>query len=344
MSSGHGPDLDALPQAWGSFFHCLCYCKEASQGCCGCVVVSIRAAAAIPNSYGVCPLGCLALLPPLAHPLCVVVCVISCRHVQGLHSAMDHEGFWAARGVLGTGSWQAVCPSGRQLPDLHRGEHVRRARQLHGLCEPGGSELRDHGAAVSRHTILLQSRRPGALHTCASACDAKAKACALQSCDDMCSCHTIRAGLSDNSSIFSKTSRLLRESYNPDTAVVQDLGYSSEHSFVTPPAVGSDTTVKFLAVADLGHAQVDGSEEVSASRVRANATYRNDHSLQQVTCLATTDTQLTAWQRHPGKLVISCACRTSCNFVTWLRRGLESDGPITRDEVAMWSMACSGSI
>ena len=38
----------------------------------------------------------------------------------------------------------------------------------------------------------------------------------------------------------------------------QELGWSAEESFVSPPAVGPDATVRLLAVADLGQAEVDG--------------------------------------------------------------------------------------
>ena len=39
---------------------------------------------------------------------------------------------------------------------------------------------------------------------------------------------------------------------------VQELGWSAEESFMSPPAVGPNTAVRLLAVADLGQAEVDG--------------------------------------------------------------------------------------
>ena len=39
------------------------------------------------------------------------------------------------------------------------------------------------------------------------------------------------------------------------------FGFSSEASFLTSPPVGPDSTLEFLIVADLGHAQIDGSFE-----------------------------------------------------------------------------------
>ena len=46
------------------------------------------------------------------------------------------------------------------------------------------------------------------------------------------------------------------------TLVMQDLGWSDEHSFQAAPAVGPDTTVRLLAIADMGQAQQDHSNQV----------------------------------------------------------------------------------
>ena len=62
---------------------------------------------------------------------------------------------------------------------------------------------------------------------------------------------------------------------------MQDMGYSRERVFVTPPAVGAGATTRFLVVADMGHAQLDGSEEVNFNHVRDNVTYNKNQSLQQ---------------------------------------------------------------
>ena len=61
----------------------------------------------------------------------------------------------------------------------------------------------------------------------------------------------------------------------------QVMGYSRERVFVTPPAVGAGASTRFLVVADLGHAQLDGSEEVNFNHVRDNVTYNKNQSLQQ---------------------------------------------------------------
>ena len=44
----------------------------------------------------------------------------------------------------------------------------------------------------------------------------------------------------------------------PPLNSTQELGWSAEESFVSPPAVGPDSTVRLLAVADLGQAEADG--------------------------------------------------------------------------------------
>jgi hypothetical protein len=45
--------------------------------------------------------------------------------------------------------------------------------------------------------------------------------------------------------------------------IPQELGWSEEQHFTSPPAVGPDSSVRLLAVADLGQAEVDGSMEAS---------------------------------------------------------------------------------
>lgn len=46
--------------------------------------------------------------------------------------------------------------------------------------------------------------------------------------------------------------------FTPAPKPAQELGWSDEESFVSPPAVGPDATVRLLAVADLGQAEIDG--------------------------------------------------------------------------------------
>jgi hypothetical protein len=43
----------------------------------------------------------------------------------------------------------------------------------------------------------------------------------------------------------------------------QEFGWSPELSFVAPPAPGANQTVRLLAIADLGQAELDGSMEMS---------------------------------------------------------------------------------
>lgn len=43
----------------------------------------------------------------------------------------------------------------------------------------------------------------------------------------------------------------------------QELGWSEVESFVSPPAPGTGSTVRLLAIADLGQAEEDGSMEAS---------------------------------------------------------------------------------
>ena len=42
---------------------------------------------------------------------------------------------------------------------------------------------------------------------------------------------------------------------------VQDFGFSPEGSFVTAPPTGPGSSVKLLAIADMGQADIDGSNE-----------------------------------------------------------------------------------
>ena len=41
----------------------------------------------------------------------------------------------------------------------------------------------------------------------------------------------------------------------------QEFGFSEEFDFFTPDAVGADSTIHFLAIADLGQVTLDGSDE-----------------------------------------------------------------------------------
>jgi hypothetical protein len=52
----------------------------------------------------------------------------------------------------------------------------------------------------------------------------------------------------------------------------QEWGFSEEASFVAPPPVGPDTSVKVLVVADLGQAELDGSMEESSMVSSLNTT------------------------------------------------------------------------
>jgi len=54
--------------------------------------------------------------------------------------------------------------------------------------------------------------------------------------------------------------------------LLQEWGFSAEASFVAAPPVGPDVTVKVLAVADLGQAELDGSMEQSEMMPSLNTT------------------------------------------------------------------------
>ena len=43
--------------------------------------------------------------------------------------------------------------------------------------------------------------------------------------------------------------------------VVQTFGFSKEFTFLSAPKTGPNSTIHFLAIADLGHTELDGSEE-----------------------------------------------------------------------------------
>jgi len=62
----------------------------------------------------------------------------------------------------------------------------------------------------------------------------------------------------------------------------QNLGFSRELSFVAPPAVGRGSTVRFLAVADLGHTQTDGSAEINHDQAHDLLNYTPVDTLQHV--------------------------------------------------------------
>lgn len=54
--------------------------------------------------------------------------------------------------------------------------------------------------------------------------------------------------------------------------VLQAHGFSHEASFLAAPAVGPETHVKFLAIADMGQAEIDGSNEQSEMMPALNTT------------------------------------------------------------------------
>lgn len=55
---------------------------------------------------------------------------------------------------------------------------------------------------------------------------------------------------------------------------MQDYEFSSEFSFVTPPLTSPSASVKFLAIADLGSAEIDGSMEHTEMLASLNTTAR----------------------------------------------------------------------
>ncbi|KAK9918496.1 hypothetical protein WJX75_004496 [Coccomyxa subellipsoidea] len=59
-------------------------------------------------------------------------------------------------------------------------------------------------------------------------------------------------------------------------------GFSREFSFVSAPRVGRDASVRFLAVADLGHAETDGSAEIDHDQAKDMLNYTPVDTLQYV--------------------------------------------------------------
>ncbi|EIE21772.1 Metallo-dependent phosphatase [Coccomyxa subellipsoidea C-169] len=59
-------------------------------------------------------------------------------------------------------------------------------------------------------------------------------------------------------------------------------GFSREFSFVTAPRVGRDASVRFLAVADLGHSETDGSAEIDHDQAKDMLNYTPVDTLQYV--------------------------------------------------------------
>lgn len=53
----------------------------------------------------------------------------------------------------------------------------------------------------------------------------------------------------------------MHDSTGPDSLILQSLGLSSVHSFLTGPPVGASSTVHFLMMADLGHTTLDSADE-----------------------------------------------------------------------------------
>ena len=53
---------------------------------------------------------------------------------------------------------------------------------------------------------------------------------------------------------------------------MQAHGFSEEASFLAAPSIGPDSHVKFLAIADMGQAEIDGSNEESEMRPALNTT------------------------------------------------------------------------
>lgn len=58
--------------------------------------------------------------------------------------------------------------------------------------------------------------------------------------------------------------------------------FSEEFSFVTAPPIGRQSTVKFLATADLGHAQTDGSTEFDHEQAKDDLNTTPEGTLQYV--------------------------------------------------------------
>ena len=66
------------------------------------------------------------------------------------------------------------------------------------------------------------------------------------------------------------------------TTVLQALGFSREYSFVSSPPTGMNSSMRFLAVADLGHVVSDGSTEIDHVQARDPLNYTPVDTLEYV--------------------------------------------------------------
>lgn len=85
---------------------------------------------------------------------------------------------------------------------------------------------------------------------------------------------------------------------------MQDFGYSEEQTFTTAPEAGADSTVKLLAIADLGYCEEDGSMTTPGN-------YRNPVAVQPIGTTAEVITEvgslLSCSTKHSNCLQATCS-------------------------------------
>lgn len=67
---------------------------------------------------------------------------------------------------------------------------------------------------------------------------------------------------------------LVAKSHSRKGSLTQEYGFSEEFSFRTPPLTSSGSEVQFLAIADLGSAEIDGSMDHTEMLASLNTTSR----------------------------------------------------------------------
>lgn len=180
----------------------------------------------------------------------------------------------------------ATAPEQRQLLNIHTAADVRRPRQQQRLGRPGGAQFRCHDWAYTQHPLLLLSGGPGEPAPPYQLASLVLPAALLPNCPS-----------------------LLYRKVRADTAL-QVLGFSREYSFVSSPPTGMNSTMRFLAVADLGHVTSDGSAEIDHIQARDPLNYTPVDTLEYVSapCLF-----LAVFSSGPCVTGVHCSARFGQN-------------------------------
>ena len=139
-------------------------------------------------------------------------------------------------------------------------------RQWKRLGRPRLPQLCCNDRPAAQHPLLLQRWGPGVLH-----------------CPTICSYETLRT-------LFTLQAcgarHILEEVSSSSWPCLQVLGMSRVYSFVSGPKVGTQSAVRFLAAADLGHTQSDGSTEFNHQQAHDLLNFTPKDTLQYVSgCL-----------------------------------------------------------